>query len=257
MTDFLKAFQDMAGKMPPIALVFVGFVLSWLGLCLWLGGLRWLKFFAGLVSAGIGYTVAFYFTDRQLYFLVGAAVLAGLLAIFFEKTTVVLLSAAFTSLIVCLVLAWPTLSAPQTWQNPPAINIPVSSLPPTEQTVAQCLTVLEDYAQWVGQNVYKAVQSLGMASWTAAAVVVLVIVGLGVVIPRGICALTCVVIGMAFISVGMFFMLLYKGSRPADIILGNPLLFEGIAAAMVIFGVLINLAIAPVKHRKQAKPAEI
>jgi hypothetical protein len=255
MTDFLKAFQDTAGQLPPIALVLVGFVLSWLGLCLWLGGLRWLKFFAGLVAAGIGYAVAYYFTDRQLYFLIGAAVLAGLLAIFFEKTTVILLLAALMSLVACLFLAWPTLTSPQTWQNPPAMNISLS--PQAEQNVAQSLTALEDYAQWAGQNVYKAVGSLGKTSWAAAAVVALVIIGMGFAIPRGICALTCAVIGMAFISVGMFFMLLYKGSKPADIVLSNPLLFEGIAAAMIVFGVLINLAIAPAKSRKQTKPAEV
>jgi hypothetical protein len=254
MTDFLKAFQDKAGSLPPIALVLVGFMLSWLGLCLWLGGLRWLKFFAGSIAAGIGYAVAYYFTDRQIYFLIGGAVLAGLLAIFFEKTTVILLLAALMSLVVCLLLSWPTLTNPQTWQNPPAMNISLSSQ--TEQNVTQGLTVLEDYAEWAGQNVYEAIGSLGKTSW-AAAVAALVIIGIGFAIPRGLCALTCAVIGMAFISVGMFFMLLYKGSKPADIVLENPILFEGIAAAMVVFGVLINLAIAPAKSRKQAKPAEV
>lgn len=255
MTDFLKTFQDTAGQLPPIALILMGFMLSWLGLCLWLGGLRWLKFFASSVAAGIGYAVAYYFTDHQLYFLIGAAVLAGLLAIFFEKTTVILLLAALMSLIVCLVLAWPTLTNPQTWQNPPAMNISLS--PQAEQNVTQGLAMLEDYAQWAGQNVYNAVGSLGKTSWAAAAVAALVIIGIGFAIPRGICAMTCAVIGMAFISVGMFFMLLYKGSRPADIVLENPILFEGIAAAMIVFGVLINLAIAPAKSRKQTKPAEV
>jgi hypothetical protein len=255
MTDFLKTFQDTAGQLPPIALVLVGFVLSWLGLCLWLGGLRWLKFFAGLVAAGIGYVIAYCFTDRQSYFLIGGAVLAGLLAIFFEKTTVILLLAVLMSLVTCLLLAWPTLTSPQTWQNPPAMNISPSLQ--EEQNVAQSLAVLEDYAQWAGQNVCKAVGSLGKTSWTAAAVTALVVIGIGFAFPRGLCALTCSVIGMAFISVGMFFMLLYKGSQPADIVLENPILFEGIAAAMIIFGVLINLAIAPAKHRKQAKPAEV
>jgi hypothetical protein len=255
MTDFLKAFQDKAGSLPPIALVLVGFMLSWLGLCLWLGGLRWLKFFAGSVAAGIGYAVAYYFTDRQLYFLIGGAVLAGLLAIFFEKTTVILLLAVLMSLVACLLLAWPTLTNPQTWQNPPAMNTSLS--PQMGQNATQSLTMLEDYAQWACQNVYKAVESLGKTSWAAAAVAAMVIIGIGFAFPRGLCALTCSVIGMTFISVGMFFMLLYKGSQPADIVLENPVLFEGIAAVMIVFGVLVNLAIAPAKHRRQVKPAEI
>ncbi|MBM4103442.1 MAG: threonine/serine exporter family protein [Planctomycetes bacterium] len=254
MTDFLKAFQDTAGRLPPMVLFFAGLVMIWQGLCLWLGGLRWLKFFAGAVAAGIGYAIAYYFTDRQLYFLIGGAVLAGLLAILFEKTTVILLLAMLMSLVVCLLLAWPTLTNPQTWQNPPVMNI--SPSPQAEQNVSQSLTVLEEYAQWAGQKVYEAIKSLGKTSWAAAAVAALVIIGVGIAFPRGLCALTCSIIGMVFVSVGMFFMLLYKGSLPADIVLENPILFEGIAAVMIVFGVLVNLAIAPAKKHKQTKSAE-
>jgi len=57
--------------------------------------------------------------------------------------------------------------------------------------------------------------------------------------------------------VGMFFLLLYKGSKPADIFLANPGLFAAIAAGMIVFGILINLAIAPAKSRKKAEPAAV
>jgi hypothetical protein len=253
MAEFLTTFQNSANQLAPMVLVLAGFVLVWLGLCLWLGGLRWLKFFAGSVAAGIGYTLAYFLTDRQLYFLIGAAVLAGLLAIFFEKTTVILLTAVLTAAAVNLVLAWPTLSNPQTWQNPPAINL--SASPQAGDIVVQSLTVLENYAVWVGQNAYNAVKSLGKMSWIVCAAVILTVVGLGFAIPRGICAFICATLGTMFIAVGMFFLLLYKGSKPADIFLANPGLFAAIAAGMIVFGILINLAIAPAKSRKKAEPA--
>jgi hypothetical protein len=250
MADFLKEFQNSACQLAPMILVLVGFVLAWLGLCLWLGGLRWLKFFAGSVAAGIGYTLAYFLTDRNLYFLIGAAVLAGLLAIFFEKTTVILLTAVLTAAAVNLVLAWPTLSNPQTWQNPPAIN--PSASPQMKDVISQSLTVMESYAVWIGQNGYNAIKSLGKTSWIVCAVVIFTAVGLGLAIPRGICAFVCAALGVAFIAVGMFFLLLYKGSKPADIFLANPGLFAIVAAAMIVFGILINLAVAPAPARKKA-----
>jgi hypothetical protein len=251
MTDFLRNFENTASALAPMVLLVVGFVLVWLGLCLWLGGLRWLKFFAGFAAASIGYAIAYFLTDRQFYFLVGAAVAAVLLAICFEKTTGVLLAAVLVAGAVNLVLVWPTLTNPKAWQNPPVVTPPASG---QEDVVTQSLAVLENYAVWVGQNVYQAAKSLGGMNWVVYGVVILAVVGLGLLIPRGICALLCVILGAAWIGVGMFFLLLYKGSKPADIFLANPGLFGIIGGSMILFGVLINLAIAPAKARKKAVP---
>jgi len=256
MVNILKELQDLAVHLAPFVLLEVGFVLVWLGLCLWLGGLRWLKFFAGLSAAAIGYTLAYFLTDHQIYFLVGIPVLAALLAILFEKVVVVLLAAIMIAGAVNIGLVWPTLNDPAIWQNPPAVSPAASG---QEATVMQSLTVLEDYAVWIGQNTYDAAKSLGHINWAVYGVVILAIAGLGFLIPRGICALFCAALGTSMIATGMFFLLLYKGSRPADIFINNPGLFGIIAVCMIVFGVLINLAIAPAKPRKKSlsqKPAE-
>jgi hypothetical protein len=249
MTDFLKTFETAASGLTPMVLVGVGFVLGWLGLCLWLGGLRWLKFFAGMTAAAIGYMTAYFLTDRELYFLIGIPVLAALLAICFEKTIVVLLAGVFMGGVVNMVLVWPTLTDPQTWQNPPAV-----SLSGQEGVVAESLTVLENYVEWVGHNIYTAAGSLGTMTWAVYGVAVLAVAGVGLLIPRGICALLCSVIGVMWIAAGMFFLLLYKGSKPVEIMEANSGLFAIIAGGMILFGVLINLAFAPAKTRKKDVP---
>jgi hypothetical protein len=218
-------------------------------LCLWLGGLRWLKFYAGIAAAAIGYALAYFLTNREIYFLVGIPVAAGLLAICFEKTTVVLLTGVLIGAVVSLALVWPTLNDPAIWQNPPVATPPAAG---QEVTVVQSLTVLENYAVWIGQNIYNAAKTLGSVNWAVYGAVILAIAGLGLLVPRGICALTCAILGVAIMAVGMFFLLLYKGSKPADIVLANLSLFGMIAAGMVVFGVLINLAIAPSKPHKKA-----
>jgi hypothetical protein len=249
MTDFLSAFQDSASVLPQIVLAIVGGLLVWLGLCLWLGGLRWLKFFAGIAMAAIGYAAAYFLTNRDLYFLVGIPVLAALLAIFFEKTVVVLLTAVLVGGAANLALVWPTLTDAKTWENPPAMT---SSASGQDDVVSQSLTVLENYVVWVGQNIYDAAKSLGTMRWVVYGVAILAVSGLGLLLPRGICALMCSVLGVAWIAAGMFFLLLYKGSKPADIVGANPGLFGMIAGGMVLLGMLINLAVAPAKARKKA-----
>jgi hypothetical protein len=247
MTDFLSTFQNTASALPPMVLAIVGGILAWMGLCLWLGGLRWLKFYAGIAAATIGYAAAYFLTDREIYFLVGIPALAALLAIFFEKTTVVLLAAVLIAGAVNLALVWPTLTDAKTWQNPPAMTTSGQG-----DVVSQSLAVLENYVVWIGQNIYHAAESLGTMRWAVYGVAILAVVGVGLLIPRGICAFLCATLGVIWIAAGMFFLLLYKGSKPADIVLANPSLFGMIAGGMIIFGVLINLAIAPAKARKKA-----
>jgi hypothetical protein len=151
-------------------------------------------------------------------------------------------------------LVWPTLTNPQTWQNPPAMTPNASG---QGDVVTQGLAVLENYVVWIGQNIYHAVMTLGTMRWAVYGVVILAVVGIGLLIPRGICALICSALGVVWITIGMFFLLLYKGSKPADIVLANPSLFGMIVAGMVVVGVLINLAIAPAKARKKVIPKTI
>jgi hypothetical protein len=249
MVNLIRELQNLADQLAPQVLWVGGGLVVWLGLCLWLGGLRWLKFYAGIAAAAIGYAAAYVWTNRELYFLVGIPVAAGLLAICFEKTTVVLLTGVLIGAVVSLALVWPTLNDPATWQNPPAATPPAAG---QEVTVAQSLTVLENYAVWIRQNIYNAARTLGSVNWVVYGVVILAIAGLGLLVPRGICALACAIYGSVTMAIGMFFLLLYKGSRPADLVLANPSLFGMIAAGMVVFGVLINLAVAPPKSRKKA-----
>lgn len=249
MDNILKELQNLAVRLAPFVLLEVGFVLVWLGLCLWLGGLRWLKFFAGLSAAAIGYALTCCFTDGQMYFLIGVPVLAGLAAICFEKATVVFLAGILIAAVVNLALVWPTLNDPSLWHNPPAASLSAAG---QEAAVGESLKVLGNYAVWIGRNIYNSAKTLGSMNGAVYGVVILAVAALGLIIPRGICSFICSILGVMMIAAGMFFLLLYKGSKPADIFLANPGMFGLIAGGMLIFGMLINLAIAPAKARKKA-----
>lgn len=246
MSEFLKQFQEAAFVLSPVVLAGVGFALVWMGLCLWLGGLRWLKVLAGLLGAGLGYAAAMYFVGPQSIALIVSAVIVGLICLCLDKITVVLLGAAMTALVVNLMLAMPTLKDAATWNDiprPPAAKSP---------NVVESITTLETYGQYLVQKGRQAIEGLGNVGYTAALISGLVILGIGFVLPRTVCALSCAILGTAAIAVGLLLLLWYKGSKPIDYVLEQQAMLWLIASVMIFFGMLVELALCPKKSKPKA-----
>jgi hypothetical protein len=244
MSDFLRQFQESAFTLSPVVLAGAGFMLVWLGLFLWLGGLRWLKFLAGFAAAAVGYAVALHFAGQQTMVLVVAAVIAGLIGIVLEKIAGVIVAAATAALIVNLLLALPMLNDAGTWNDIPRMQNAAPS-------VVESLTTLEVYGRYLIEKGMQAVQSLGKVGYTAGIIAAMAVVGIGFAIPRGICALMCAIFGTAAIATGLLLLLLYKGSKPVDYILECQGMLWTIALAMVGFGMLIDLALCPGRPKKK------
>jgi hypothetical protein len=250
MSEFLKQFQNAAFVLSPMVLAGAGFVLVWLGLFLWLGGLRWLKVLAGFAAAAAGYAVALHFAGQQVVILIVAAVIAGLIGIFLEKIVGVIVAAALAALIANVLLALPTLSEAKTWNDIPRTPNYSSDAP----SVTESLTTLETYGRYLVDKGIQIVQGLGNVGYTAGAITALAILGIGFAIPRGICALMCAILGTVAIAIGLLLLLWYKGSKPVDYILESQGMLWIIALAMVGFGTLIDLALCPGRPKKKSAP---
>jgi hypothetical protein len=144
------------------------------------------------------------------------------------------------------------LSDAKTWNDIPKIQ----SAKAVSPSVAESLTTLEVYGRYLVGKGTEAVQSLGNVGYTAAGITALAILGIGLAIPRGICALMCAIFGTAAIATGLLLLLLYKGSKPVDYILECQGMLWMIALAMVGFGMLIDLALCPGRSKKKAAPEE-
>jgi hypothetical protein len=247
MSEFLKQFQAAAFVLSPMVLAGAGFVLVWLGLCLWLGGLRWLKVLSGFAGAGAGYAVALHFAGPQRMVLIVIAVITGMICIFLAKTTVAILGALLAALIAAMLFAMPTLSDAKTWSDSPR---PHNSAP----DVVESLTTLETYGQYLLRKGTQVIQAQGSVGATAAAIAGLAVLGVSFVIPRGICALTCAILGVAAIAIGLLLLLLYKGSKPMDYILERQTMFWAIALAMIGFGMLVDLALCSGRSKTKVSP---
>ncbi|MEN6307425.1 MAG: hypothetical protein ABFD91_06680 [Anaerohalosphaeraceae bacterium] len=223
-------------------------MLIWIGLSLWLGGLKWVKILAAFAGAGIGYTLANYCTEKQIYFMIGFAVIGGFIALFMGKTIVIFGVAVLAAIVVNVLIAWPTLAEAKTWDDAPEIELSKETPP----GVVESLTVLENYAQYAGQKSVQTMKSLGSVGYTAAIIAILVVLGIGFALPRGICALGCAVIGVIWIALGLLLLLLYKGAKPIDYVIQQADVLAVVAAIMVAFGTLVDLALCPDTGKKKS-----
>lgn len=241
MTQALENLQNVADRLSPAVLISLGFVSGWLGLCVWLGGLRWLKAVSAAVLACAGFAAAWFLSRRGPATLIGFSVVPAAAGMFFEKLTAVLLAAAITTALILSVLAWPAISDTRSWQDQPVTA--ANSEPEQPIGPAQSLSVLAEQAAFFWSVYIRAVSGLGAALWVAGAIVVLTTAGLGLVWPDGVCAYACSMLGTAGIFAGMFFLLAFKGSKPVSYLLAWPGGFALIASAMAVFGTLAGLAI--------------
>ncbi|MBN2513141.1 MAG: hypothetical protein JXB18_09410 [Sedimentisphaerales bacterium] len=248
METFLKEFQDSVYHLSPVVLIGAGFVLIWMGLSLWLGGLKWLKILAAFAGAAVGYTLASCWTENHLYMLISFAVLGGFIALFIEKTIVVFGVAVLTAVLVNVLIAWPTLAEDKTWEDTPKMELSKDSPP----NVVQSLTVLETYTRYVCQKSVQIIKSLGSVGYTAAIIAILVVLGVGFVMPRGVCALGCAVIGVSWIALGLLLLLLYKGAKPIDYVIQQAEVLAITAVIVVAFGTLVDLALCPDMSKKKS-----
>ncbi len=254
MVKFLFQFQRDAQQISPAVLVGIGFALTWVGLCLWLGGLRWLRFFAGLTLAIAGYIAGRILFPAQMVHLVFIAIVPACVGVFLDKITIVLLAAGMAALAGLLIFSAPVLNSPDHWTDIPAASPAPQN--PTDKMI-HSINILKTDGLYLFEKIKQPIVRLGSLAYAIAITALLVVVGASFVMSRWICAAACSTVGTAMIAIGMLFLLLFKSASPIDMAAVNPPMYGWIAAAMVIFGILVELALCPApKKRKPSVPSK-
>ncbi len=250
MAGALENLQMTAGQLRPAVPAALGFICVWLGLCIWLGGLRWLKAVSAFAAVSAGFAAAWFLTDRSLMPLLLLPLFAGVLAVFIDKPAAVLLAAVQVVIIVLSILAAPALAGPQLWENPPTVQLPQGA---ASLSIPESLHLLARQTAFFASGFYQAFLGLKSLFWVACAVIVLAVAGIGLLWPRGVCALACAVLGTAGLYLGMFFLLVFKGSKPVDYLLSRPALFALVALGMITLGTLASLVFCPARSKSSTK----
>lgn len=226
-----------------------GIVVVLAGLCIWLGGLRWIKFLAAGLGAAAGVTVACIFTNGGATPLIASALIAGGLGCFVKKPLVIFSGAVLAAVAALVILTTPAIAAAEDLK-PPAHPMPYEDGQRKTLTVFESVVELRDELLFWTATIASSVKRSSVAAPAIASVAAVIVIGAGFLMPRFVAALTCASLGTVLVFAGMILVLLYKGARPLTGIYQTPVFFSVTVVAMVTFGTFVQLLLCPTRKNK-------
>ncbi len=226
-----------------------GIVVVLAGLCIWLGGLRWIKFLAAGLGALAGLIGACIFTNGGATPVIAAALIAGGLGCFVKKPLVIFSGAALAAAVALVILTTPAMAAAEDL-NPPVHRMPYEDGQRKTLTVSESVVELRGELLFWTATIASSVKESSVVAPAIASVAALVVIGAGFVMPRFVAAATCASLGTMTVFAGMILVLLYKGARPLTGIYQTPTFFSVTVVAMVVFGTFVQLLLCPTRKNK-------
>ncbi len=226
-----------------------GIVVVLAGLCIWLGGLRWIKFLAAGLGAVAGLTGACIFSNGGAMPLIAAALIAGGLGCFVKKPLVIFSGAALAAVAALVILTTPAMAAAKDLK-PPAHPMPYEDGQRKTLTVSESVVELRDELLFWTATIASSVKKSSVAAPAIASIAAVIVIGAGFLMPRFVAALTCASLGTVTVFAGMILLLLYKGARPLTGMYQKPAFFGVAVVAMAAFGTFVQLLLCPTRKNK-------
>ena len=253
MLEALQNLERITMDFVPWLLVVPGVVLVVIGLCLWLGGVRWSRLTAGFLGVVAGCLWAFLVTEHQAAAFISMAAVTGAFAIFFNRAALVLAGGVISAAIVLMIFVGPALDGDEEF------NYPVYERPADGEVATGGVSLVEEdikamQAQLVffGQVISQAVKEVSLEGLVVSAVVGVMVVLVGLFAPQLVAALTCGMLGTGFIAVGMILLLLYKGACPISHIYERVGIYSKAAILMIVFGSAVQMLLCSARDKKLA-----
>lgn len=252
----LEAFQNLERstlEFAPEVLVVPGVLCAVLGLCLWLGGMRWSRPTATVLGILAGCLWAFFLTGRQTAAFVSMAVVVGAFALFFNRAALVVTGAATTFVITLVIFAAPYLSKPRNLPYPePKMSTAGERASKDISLITESLEAAKIQFVFLGDLFGRAVSLVPFENLLISVVAGLVVATAGYFMPQLIIAVTCSALGTTIIFFGMILLLLFKGVQPITHIHAKANLFGTVVLAMVVFGGAVQLLLCSARDKKLA-----
>lgn len=243
MLDLVLDFEKAAVYLHCLVLVVPGIVMVLLGLFLWLMGSLRPKVFACFFAVVAGYA----FKVNLVGILVLAVFGIAVGAIISKKMLAV--AAAITAVFVSFLAIYGL-----GLQEFPALNR-YYDIPAQQLNLADSFELLQNWSSFAfteTATIVKSMNAMSIGIVAGAGVIVLII---GIFLPKVISALACSFWGVYLVAKGMSALLLYKGTFVATRVNGNINFFLIVFGSMVFFGTIVQLLLCPARFRK-AKNAD-
>ena len=245
MTEILKNFEAIALEMPSIMVIIGGVVCVGVGVCVWLGGLRWRIFTAVIFGLTVGFVSSFFVSENRLIAAIFPTILVTCSLLIFRKRALVVIGAITTTTVLVLSLASPV-SAQTSYR--PGMKAALH----TEQKIDldAVISQLSSQSDITGFQIPTLIGDLTPSAIGIAAVSGSLVMGLGLFLHKLVSAGTCAAYGTGLIYAGMILLLLEKGSMPVEHICRKPVFYQTVAICMLIFGTFVGVLVCPVKKKK-------
>ena len=248
MLEAIRNFEQISSYFVPVVLVTPGIVFVLCGICLWLGGLRWIKQMAAFVGLIAGFLAAFFLTDRQKAAFIIVPIIGVGFALFFERLTVIVVGAALVLLIVLIAFVQPALHDHQNWEYL-EYKAPEGQ---TEEIVLdwkESFSVIKSELALVSSSIRTCIRTIKPKGIVIAVLAGLIYLGMGYFQPRLMAAVTCSAFGTMLIILGMMCLLLYKGSDPMSYVYDRVKFYGLVTLGMIIFGTITELVLCTFRRK--------
>ena len=239
MTIILKSFGEIASGMPSVLLIIAGIAFAGVGLCLWLGGLRWRIFTAVVFGLVAGLISSFLVSENKLIAAMFPAILVICCLLIFKKRALVVIGSMTTTTVLLLSLA-----------TPASAYRPGNNVPANVNGKADISAIISQGGLQSDFKVPTIIGDLTPMAIGIAAVSGSLVMGIGLFFYRLVSAWTCAAYGTGLIYAGMILLFLEKGSMPVQNICRKPVFYQTVAICMLIFGTFVGLLVCPAKKKK-------
>jgi hypothetical protein len=245
MLEVFTDFQKIGESVSATVLIAVGAVSLAIGLCMWLGGLRWRKPAVAALGAITGAVCVGFFADKQTGAIAVTALIGAGLGLFFERPVLVFCGAVMTAMIVLIFFA----AGSESQAGGDGIRI--------DSNQSETISVRSELAK-INNEIIVAARRIIRLAGDVPTVPFLISIASGLAVGlcgfflwRPVAAATLSTFGTALIFFGMVFLLLYKNSAPITHISEKTSLYGTAALAMIAFGCVVQMLLCPQKRKKE------
>jgi hypothetical protein len=251
MLEASQNLEQVAIFFAPRILIIPGILSILIGLCIWLGGLRFNRLIATVGGALAGLILTFQVTEHRAATITLAVLVGAGLALFFKRIAVILIAVLITALAVLIISAGPDYQA--------ATPVPLSEFQfsgnsGTEEKldVEESLEIVKLFLNYYYTEISNTVRegAKNPEGLAFALIGALIIAAFGAFMSRLTVSVTLSVLGVGIICLGMILLLLYKGAHPISHIYERMAIYNSVFLIMIVFGAAVELLLCPNKKKK-------
>ena len=253
MLEILEHFESAmcgAERLSPAVLIGPGAAAVAVGLCVWLGGLRFKRVLAaisGAIGGGILASCAIGLTALPA---AGSAAAATVVAAGFERVCITALAAGLATAIGLSFFMGPYIEIAS------SAEVASQGVSPAQAMTLSAGRSMRKLQAWIidaGGQIRRAGSEMQAHKWAFSAALGLVVVAGGSFLWRPTAALYFSAAGSMLVFAGMILLLLHKGVMPVSQICRRPSAYAGLFAAMVVFGTAEQLLLCRGTKAQSAK----